>query len=77
MHCVLNGTNFGIRSLFSGVTDSTLIWDTILFSWSYGLYVPWDTVPVRLAYAYIYCDVMKCVVYLIYCSFAKRIICMI
>jgi hypothetical protein len=29
MHCVLNGTNFGILSLFSGVTDSTLIWDIV------------------------------------------------
>jgi hypothetical protein len=29
MHCVLNGTNLGIRSLFYGVMDSTLIWDTI------------------------------------------------
>jgi len=30
-----------------------------------------------LAYAYIYCDVMECVACLIYCSFAKRISCMI
>jgi hypothetical protein len=31
MHCVLSGTNFGIRSLFFGVKDLTLIWDTVPF----------------------------------------------
>jgi hypothetical protein len=35
---------------------------------------PWLMI---LAYVYIYCDGMGCVACLIYCSFAKRISCMI
>jgi hypothetical protein len=37
MHFVLNCTNLGIRSMFFGVTDSTLICDTVLVLWSYEL----------------------------------------
>jgi hypothetical protein len=58
MHSVLNSTNLGIRSLFFGVTDSTIIWDTVP--------VLWDTVLVRLAYAYIYLSVFVCIVFMIY-----------
>jgi hypothetical protein len=65
MHCVLNGINlgirslfFGIRSMFFGVTDLTLIWDTVP--------VLWDTVHVRLAYAYIYYGEFVCIVFMIY-----------
>jgi hypothetical protein len=58
MHCVLNGINLGIRSMFFGVTDLTLIWDTVP--------VLWDTVHVRLAYAYIYYGEFVCIVFMIY-----------
>jgi hypothetical protein len=50
MHCVLNGTNFRIRSLLSRVTNSTLIWDTIMFPLSYGLYVNLGYDPCPLGY---------------------------
>jgi hypothetical protein len=72
MHCILNDTNFGIRSLFfgiqclfSGVTDLTLIWDTVLVLWDM-VPVHWDTVPVRLTYAYTYHSVFVSAIFMIY-----------
>jgi len=81
MHCVLNGTNFGICVLVHWDTVSVLLGYGSLFNWdaspcSIGIRVPvllgYESlffgirVPVRLAYAYIYHGVFVCVVFMIY-----------
>jgi len=89
MHCMLNGTNLGIQSMFSGVTDSTLIWDTVSFllelrtlcSMGYGPcslgYGPCSIeirVSVQSAYAYIYHGVFVCAIFMI-CIFLFALSC--